>query len=173
MSKETRHPAQRVAVFIDVQNLYHSARQLLGGRLDFKAVLEEAVAGRQLVRALAYVVTTPEDQAERIPFFDFLSHIGIEPRIKELRIYADGHKKADWDVGMTVDAIRLAPGVDTAVLLTGDGDFLPLVEHLQGLGKRVEIMAFSQTTSEELKRQADGFYDLGKDPERFLYKPMI
>lgn len=169
----TRHPAQRVALFIDVQNLYYSAKHILGGRMDFKAVLEEAVAGRQLVRAFAYVVTTPEEETEKIPFFDLLRHLGIEPRIKEIKIYPTGFKKADWDVGLTVDAIRLAPAVDTIVLATGDGDFLPLVEYLQGQGKRVEILSFSRSTSDELKRQADEFYDLSENPERFLLKPTV
>lgn len=164
-----KHKAQRVAIFIDVQNLYHSAKNLFRARVNFKNVIKEGVGDRQLVRAFAYVVKT-EDTPGEAAFFEALEHIGIELRMKDIQIFAGGMKKADWDVGMAVDAIRLAPSVDTIILATGDGDFLPLVEYLQGHGKQVEAMAFAKSTSEKLKEEADEFTDLGTQPEKFLLK---
>lgn len=179
-----KHKAQRVAVFLDVQNLYHSAKNLFRARVNFKNVLVQAVAGRQLVRAFAYVVKSeevvrPGGGRAAIPaeglgttgeaaFFEALEQLGIELRMKDLQIYPGGLKKADWDVGLAVDAIRLSPAVDTVVLATGDGDFLPLVEYLQGHGKEVEVMAFGKSASAKLKEAADDFADIS-DP-KFLIK---
>jgi uncharacterized LabA/DUF88 family protein len=159
--------AQRVAIFIDVQNLYHSAKHLFQSRVNFKNVVTEAIGGRQLIRAFAYVVKT-EDTPGEAAFFEALEHIGIELRIKDIQVFASGIKKADWDVGMAVDAIRLSPSVDVIVLMTGDGDFLPLVDYLQGHGKRVEVMAFAKSASTKLKEAADEFTDLGESPNKFL-----
>lgn len=165
----TKHKAQRVAVFIDVQNLYHSAKNLFRARVNFKNVIKEGISSRQLVRAFAYVVKT-EDTPGESAFFEALEHIGIELRTKEIQVFAGGMKKADWDVGMAVDAIRLSPGVDAIILVTGDGDFLPLVEYLQHHGKQVEVMAFDKSASAKLKEEADHFTDLGADPDKFLLK---
>jgi uncharacterized LabA/DUF88 family protein len=164
-----KYKAQRVAIFIDVQNLYHSAKNLFRARVNFKNIIREGVGERQLIRAFAYVVKT-EDTPGESAFFEALEHIGIELRMKDIQVFPGGLKKADWDVGMAVDAIRLAPSVDTIILVTGDGDFLPLVEYLQGHGKQVEVMAFTKSASSKLKERADIFVDLGEEPERFLLK---
>ncbi len=159
---------QRVAVFIDVQNLYHSAKNLYRARVDFKEVLKAAISGRKLIRAFAYVVRTKT--GEEKPFFEALSKIGIEMRVKDLQEFYDGMKKADWDVGLVIDAIRMSPNVDVTVLVSGDGDFCPLVEYLKNQGKRVEIIAFGKTTSSRLKETADEFINLDQDPKRYLLK---
>lgn len=162
-----KHPDQRVGVFIDVQNLYYSARNVHSKKVNFGNIVKEAVGNRQLIRAIAYVVRT-ETQEEQ-PFFEALYNLGIETREKELRIYASGAKKADWDVGLTVDAIRLAPSLDAIVLVSGDGDYVPLVEYLQkSQGKVVEVVAFGETTSSQLIDEADDFMDLSEDKEKFL-----
>lgn len=167
LKKKIKKPQwQRVAVFIDTQNLYHSAKNLYQARVNFAEVLKTAVAGRILVRALAYVVRTKT--GEEKPFLEALKNLGIETREKELQEYPSGLKKGDWDVGIAVDAIRIAPSVDTIVLCSGDGDFLPLVEYLKNQGKRVEIISFSKTTSSKLKETADEFLDLEEKPEKFL-----
>ncbi|MBC7073954.1 NYN domain-containing protein [Candidatus Parcubacteria bacterium] len=168
--KETRPPKkppdQRVAIFIDTNNLYHSAKNLYGRRVNFKELLKSAIAGRKLVRALAYVVTTKT--GEEKPFLEALSKLGIERREKELQEYYGGLKKADWDVGIAVDTIRIAPSVDVIVLASGDGDFVQLVEYLKNQGKRVEVLAFGRTTSAKLKEICDEFVDLEKTPKKFL-----
>lgn len=149
---------QRVEVLIDVQNLYHSAKNLYHSKVNFKEVLKQAIDGRKFIRAFAYVVKTKT--GEEKPFFDALVKLGIETRAKDLQEFYDGQKKADWDVGIVVDAIRTAPGVDVIVLASGDGDFIPLVEYLKNQGKRVEVLAFGKTTSLHLKEVADEFIDI-------------
>lgn len=160
---------QRVAVFIDVQNLYHSAKNLYQARVNFGEVLKSAVAGRKLVRAFAYVVRTKT--GEEKPFFDALLKLGIETRVKDLQEYYGGLKKADWDVGMAVDAIKTSDGVDVITLVSGDGDFAPLVEYLKNHGKRVEAMAFGKSTSSKLREIADEFLDLEETVDKYLLKP--
>lgn len=165
-----KHKNQRVGVFIDSQNLYHSARNLYGARVNFSAVIKEAVAGRQLVRALAYVITT--ESGEEQSFFEALEKAGIETKTKPLQIFYGGAKKADWDVGIAIDAITMAPKLDTIILISGDGDFVPLVEYLQlNEGCQVEVLAFSKSASSSLKEVADDFIDLGEDSSEFLIQP--
>lgn len=162
-----KHSDQRVGVFIDVQNMYYSAKNLHGKKVNFGNIVKEAVADRRLIRAIAYVVRT--ESKEEQPFFEALYNLGIETREKDLKIYASGVRKADWDVGLAVDAIRLAPSLDAVVLVSGDGDYLPLVEYLQkSSGKVVEVVAFGETTSSELIHEADSFLDLSGEKEKFL-----
>jgi len=159
---------QRVEVLIDVQNLYHSAKNLYHSKVNFQEVLKQAIAGRKFIRVFAYVVRTKT--GEEKPFFDALTKLGIEMRVRDLQEFFGGAKKADWDVGIVIDAIRTAPGVDAIVLASGDGDFIPLVEYLKNQGKRVEVMAFGRTTSAHLREVADEFIDLDKNTSKFLLK---
>lgn len=163
-----KHSSQRVAVLIDVQNLYHSAKNLYKARVNFKEILKTSASQRSLIRAFGYVVKTKT--GEEKPFFEALINLGIETRIRDLQEFYGGQKKADWDVGITVDAIRIAPSVDTIVLVTGDGDFIQLVEYLKNQGKRVEIIAFGRSASSKLKEIADEFIDLGEKIELYLLK---
>ena len=163
-----KHLGQRVAVLIDVQNLYHSAKNLYGARVNFGAILKLAVAQRNLIRVFAYVVRTKT--GEEKAFFEALTKLGIETRVRDLQEFYGGLKKADWDVGITIDAIRIAPSVDTIVLASGDGDFLQLVEYLKNQGKRVEVIAFGRSASSRLKEMVDEFIDLEKTPEKYLLK---
>lgn len=162
-----KHPDQRVGVFIDVQNMYYSAKNLFGKKVNFGNIVSEMVGDRKLIRAIAYVVRT--ESQDELPFFEALYNLGIETREKDLQIYPGGNKKADWDVGLTVDAIRLAQSLDAIVLVSGDGDYLPLVEYLQkSSGKQVEVAAFGQTTSSRIIEEADDFVDLSENPGTFL-----
>lgn len=163
-----KHKGQRIGVLIDVQNLYHSAKNLYGAKVNFREILKQAVGQRILIRAFAYVVRTKT--GEERPFFEVLTKLGIETRIRDLQEYYGGLKKADWDVGITVDAIRILSSVDVIVLVSGDGDFLQLVDYLKNQGKRVEIMAFGRSASSSLKEAADEFTDLGRDQGKYLIK---
>ncbi|MBU4421666.1 NYN domain-containing protein [Patescibacteria group bacterium] len=162
-----KHPSQRVAVLIDTQNLYYSARNLYNKKVNFKSILEDAVAGRQLTRAIAYVVKTKT--GEERPFFDALEKVGIETKEKELQIFFGGATKADWDVGLAIDAIVLGEKVDSIVIVSGDGDFIPLVQYLRfSKGVHVEIMAFKETTSTKLLEVIDDYIDLSANKEKYL-----
>ncbi len=163
-----KHSGQRVAVLIDVQNLYHSAKNLHGARVNFGAILKVAVSNRNLIRAFAYVVKTKT--GEEKPFFEALIKLGIETRVRDLQEFFGGLKKADWDVGITVDAIRISQSCDAIVLCSGDGDFLQLVEYLKNQGKRVEVVAFGKSSSSKLKESVDEFIDLEKNLDKYLLK---
>ena len=159
-------PGQRVAVLADAQNLYHTARSLYSRNIDYEALLEEAVDGRELTRAIAYVIRA--DSPEEESFFEALVDIGFETRIKDIKTFQDGSKKADWDVGLSLDAVSLANHVDTVVLCTGDGDFARVCRYLRHEGCRVEAMGFEESSSEDLKAAVDGFIDMSDDSDRFL-----
>lgn len=164
-----RHKDQRIGIFVDAQNMYHSARSLYKARVNFKEVLEEAVAGRILIRAITYVIST-EGGVEK-SFFDAMEKMGFEIKEKDLQIFPGGMKKADWDVGLAVDAIKLADKLDVIAIISGDGDYIPLVEYLKiNKGCRVEIIAFGESTSSKLVETADEFTDLSQDKKRFLIK---
>ncbi len=164
-----KHKEQRVAVLIDVQNMYHSAKNLYGARVSFKEVLKAAVSDRKLVRAIAYVIQT--ETPEEKTFFDALVKTGLELKSKDLQVFAGGMKKGDWDVGIAVDAIKLADRMDAVVLVTGDGDFVPLVEYLKiNKGIQTEVIAFAESASAKLVEAIDDFTDLSKDKKRYLIK---
>lgn len=160
-----KHKDQRVAVLIDTQNLYHSAKNLYNAKVNFKNVLDVAVAGRHLIRAIAYVITT--EAGDESDFFNALTKIGIETKTKDLQIFYGGNKKGDWDVGLAIDAIRLAPKVDTIILATGDGDFEPLVEYLKTTAQ-VEVISFGRSTSSKLRDVCEDFIDMCDTPEKFI-----
>lgn len=148
-----------MGVFADIQNMYHSAKNLYKSRVNFVELLKEAVAGRQLVRAVAYVVKGGETEEEK-SFFDALQKTGFELKMKDLQVFAGGAKKADWDVGLAVDAIAMSKQLDVVVLISGDGDFVPLVQYLQFLGLIVEVVSFGRSTSLRLKEVTHNYIDL-------------
>ncbi len=163
-----KHKEQRVGILVDVSNMYHSAKNLYGKNVNYKEVLKEAVAGRKLIRAIAYGIKTESE--EENPFFEALSREGFEVKVKNLQIFAGGMKKADWDVGISIDAVKLAEKLDVIVLVTGDGDYVPLVEYLQNTkGCMVETMAFRKSTSSNLIAISDSFTDLSAN-KLFLIK---
>ena len=130
-----KHKAQRVGIFIDTQNLYHSAKNLYKAKVNFGQVVKEALAGRTLIRA----------------------------------VFAGGAKKADWDLGTVVDLVAMAQKLDTIILATGDGDFVPVVEYLKyAHGCQVEVIAFGKSASGQLREAADDFIDMCEDPRNYL-----
>ena len=161
------HVNQRVGVFVDIQNMYYSAINLHNSKVDFSRILADSVGKRQLIRAFAYVVKA--DVGEEESFFEALEKMGFEVRSKDLQVFIGGHKKGDWDVGLAMDAIRMAPKLDTVVLVSGDGDFTDLVHYLNSQGCRVEVMAFRRSASSKLIDACDHFHDLDGD-KKYLRK---
>jgi uncharacterized LabA/DUF88 family protein len=189
-----KHCDQRVAIFIDAQNLYHSSKNLYGARINYKELIKHLVGERKLIRALAYVVKAEPivaaQQAAQIEageivarekttksegsFFDALKQSGVELRMKDIQIFPGGAKKADWDVGMAIDAVRLADMVDVIILVTGDGDFIPLVEYLKwGRGREVEVCCFNRSTNGKLKESADEFIAIEDLARVIMRKPNV
>lgn len=169
MANGLKHKAQRVAVFVDVQNLYYSAKALYQCKVNFGEILKEAVAGRKLVRAISYTIRAemPEEQS----FFDALVNLGFEVKTKELQTFASGQKKGDWDVGIAVDILKMAPKLDAIVLVSGDGDYSDLLHHAKAEGCRAEVVSFGKSTSQKLTEEADDFFDLDTNSVRFTLKP--
>jgi uncharacterized LabA/DUF88 family protein len=168
MKPVIHNPNQRVGIFIDVQNLYHSAKNLHHGRVNYRELIRYLVADRQLIRSVAYVVKS-ETAAGEASFFEALEKAGLELRTKDLQIYGDGSKKADWDVGMAVDAIRMSSFLDVVILVTGDGDFIPLVDYLKwGAGRFVEVAAFHRSASAKLQEAADVFINIEDIPRAIM-----
>ena len=158
---------QRVGVFVDVQNMYYSAKNLYNAKVNFANILKAAVGNRSLIRAIAYVIKA--DVKEEQNFFDALDKIGYEVKAKDLQIFPGGAKKGDWDIGLAMDTIELAPKLDTIVIVSGDGDYVPLVRHLRhALGCRIEVVAFGKSCSGALKDECDSFIDMEGDRKRFL-----
>jgi uncharacterized LabA/DUF88 family protein len=162
-----KHKNQRVGIFIDTQNLYHSAKNLYKSKVNFGNVIKDALAGRDLIRASAYVVTT--ESGEEGSFFEAMGKLGIEIKSKELQVFFGGAKKADWDVGIAIDAVSMAAKLDAVILATGDGDFIPLVEYLKMKeGCQVEVISFGKSSSGKLREASDDFIDMCDNPKRYL-----
>src|ERR1035437_3769850 len=162
-----KHKSQRVGIFIDTQNIYHSAKNLYGAKVNFGQVVKDALDGRVLIRATAYVITT--ESGDEKSFFEALTKVGITTKTKNLQIFAGGSKKGDWDVAMAIDAISLSPKLDAVILVTGDGDFIPLVEYLKiTQGCQVELVSFGKSTSGKLVETVDDFMDLDKEPFKYM-----
>jgi uncharacterized protein (TIGR00288 family) len=162
-----KHKEQRVGVFIDVQNLYYSAKNLFNAKVNFAAILKTAVFDRKLIRAIAYVIKAQNQDEQK--FFEALDKQGFEVKMKDLQIFYGGHKKGDWDIGIAMDIIRLSQKIDVVVLVTGDGDFIPLVEYLRNHGQYIELIAFSESASSALIKEADEFCDLSQDRKKYLF----
>lgn len=162
-----KHKDQRVGIFIDTQNLYHSAKNLYKAKVNFGNVVKDALAGRILIRSIAYVITT--EAGDETNFFEALEKLGIEAKTKDLQIFYGGAKKADWDTGMAIDAIKLAPKLDAIILATGDGDFIPLVDYLKNShGTQVEVISFGRSSSSKFRECVDEFIDMDENPSRYL-----
>ncbi len=166
MNEKVKHEIQRVGIFVDVSNMYMSAQNLYHTNVNFDQVMKSAIAGRNLVRAFAYVIET--EGGKEKDFLKALSDLGYEVRSKPLQIFKSGAKKGDWDVGLAIDVVRLMPLLDTVVVVSGDGDYVDLLDYLRGHGRRTEVMAFEQTASHKLIEEADEFTDLSLDKKKYL-----
>ena len=157
---------QRVGLFVDIQNLYYTARNVYNSRVNFNSILKDAVGERPLVRAIAYGIRA--DMPEEQTFFDALKKAGFEVKLKDLQSFYGGAKKGDWDVGIVMDIIKLTPKLDVVVLASGDGDYIPLLEYLQILGVRVELVSFGKSTSSKMRELVDYYLDLDTDPRKYM-----
>lgn len=166
MLLETKH--RRVGVFIDVQNMYYSARNIYGSKVNFGNIVKAAVGDQQLIRAIAYTITTKT--GEELPFFEALHKMGIEVNTKELLEYDSGHKKGDWDVGITIDVVRMLDMIDVVVIVSGDGDYVPLGEYVKNRGRIFHVVSFRESTSSKLVDFADVYTNLSDDQSQFLIR---
>jgi len=161
-----KNSAQRVGVFVDVQNMYYSAKNLYKKKVNFGEILKRAIGDRSLIKATAYVIKA--DVEPEANFFEALHHQGYDVKAKDLQVFFGGAKKGDWDVGIAMDVMRAAGKLDVVVLVSGDGDFKDLIEHVKSLGCRAEVMAFKKTASSRLIEEAEEFTDLDSIKETIL-----
>ena len=145
----------RVTVLVDVQNVFYGARDQFQGKLDFAKLMDKAIGSRSLVRAIAYCVTCPGTDPSA--FHGTLRQHGFDIKEKFLKILEGGGSKGNWDVGMAVDGVLLGSSSDVIVLVTGDGDFVDLVNYLKETGKRVEAICFHGTAATELLNAVDQY----------------
>ncbi len=157
---------RRVGVFIDVQNMYYSARNLFDRKVNFAKIVESVVGEAELIRAIAYTISTK--QGDESAFFEALRGAGIEVKSKELLEYESGLKKGDWDVGITVDVIRMLDMLDVIVLVSGDGDFLPLADFVRNRGRIFHVASFRESTSTALVEACDIYTNLSEDKNKYL-----
>lgn len=158
---------QRIGVLVDIQNLYYSAKVIYKKKVDFGQILRTATGDRKLIRAIAYGIKTLEGQEEK--FFEALEKLGYEVKTKDLQIFPGGAKKGDWDVGIAIDAVKMSKSLDAIVLVSGDGDYIPLVKYIQSTtGCRVEGIAFQESTSNKLIEELDNFISLSDNKKKFL-----
>lgn len=182
---ERRASTERVAVFVDGANLYHSIKNYYKGVLDYGQLLSAATADRKLLRATFYIVEKQEsDETQGSPqgarsFVYNLNKFGYKVRSKPLIVHEtlspEGEKtvshKGDWDIGIIVDMMRLADHADTYVLVSGDGDYVEAVEYLQSeKGIRVEVISAAQCTSQALLDVCDTHLDLADIPDLFRHR---
>ena len=152
---------QRVGIFIDVQNMFYAAKHLYGSKLNFARLLDYIARDRPLTRAIAYVVQTPEiDQSN---FLAMLRSNGYEIRSKDLKQRPDGSAKGDWDMGLALDALAMSERLDVVAIVSGDGDFVDLVNFLKARGVRVEVYSFPYSTAEELRYAATEYFQMGTE----------
>ncbi len=158
----------RVGILVDVSNMYHSAKNLYKSRVNFAELLKLTTANRELVRAIAYVVKS--DTEEEKAFFSALEKAGFELKSKDLQVFPGGMKKGDWDVAIAIDAITISKLVDVIVIVSGDGDYEPLVDYLKFNGTIVEVAGFERSTSGRLIEATNNFTDLDELKDRVLLK---
>ena len=152
---------EKIAIFVDSQNLYYSARMGYAAKVNYEKLLNLITENRNLVRAYAYIVQPPEGDVR--PFATSLERIGYIVKIKDVRTRANGSAKANWDMGIALDILGILDHIDTIVLASGDGDFVPLVDFIKAKNKRVEIFSFTENTAYDLKEKADRFEPLGEN----------
>jgi len=158
--------AQKIAVLVDAQNLYYSYRRQYNGRVDYGKLLERVAAGRPVVRAISYVICSPETDATN--FLTALKQMGYEVKSKSLKMRPDGSVKGDWDMGIALDALAIGDKVDTVCLVTGDSDFADLVNVMKARGVRVECFGVRGSFAEELQRAADAAFFI----DEYMLRPM-
>ncbi|MBI2566832.1 MAG: NYN domain-containing protein [Candidatus Schekmanbacteria bacterium] len=160
-AEKNKNGRRRLGVFVDVQNMFYAARSQFHGRLDYECLLETLQRDRDVAIAVAYTIQTPD--VDQSSFTSFLEHCGYTVKTKALRTRLDGSAKGDWDMEMALDIISFIGQLDVVTLVSGDGDFVPLVKLLKRHGIEVEIAAFRYNTAVDLRENADHYLPIGEE----------
>jgi len=146
----------KVAIFVDVQNIYYTARQALSGQFNYRRFWQNVAQHNEIVVAKAYAIDRGDSQQQK--FQSALKHIGFDVKLKPFIQRADGSAKGDWDVGITIDVLSAAPEVDEVILLSGDGDFAILLNTIADkYGVRTKVYGVPALTAQGLVNSATEF----------------
>jgi len=153
---------KRIAIFVDVQNIYYTTRQAYGRQFNYRRLWQRISAEGNIVAATAYA--TQRDDDKQIKFQDALKHIGFHVKLKPYIQRSDGSAKGDWDVGITIDILEAAKDVDRVVLLSGDGDFDLLLEKIkQNYAVSAEVYGVPALTAASLINAASVYHRIEGD----------
>jgi len=149
----------RIALFVDVQNIYYTTRDTYGRQFDYRKLWAELGARGEVAHAIAYAIARDDDRQKK--FQSALRHIGFEVKLKPYIARKDGSSKGDWDVGITIDVLEIAPRVDAVTLLSGDGDFGMLMRKVATAhGTRTEVYGVRELTARSLIESVDAFHPI-------------
>ena len=154
--------SKRIAVFVDVQNIYYTTRQAYGRQFDYRKLWQRIRTEGEIVSATAYAIDRGDDKQRQ--FQNALKHIGFTVKLKPYIQRSDGSAKGDWDVGITIDIMKVAKDVDTVVLLSGDGDFDLLLEEIKKkYGVSAEVYSVPALTADSLIDAASIWHPVDED----------
>ncbi len=152
----------RIAIFVDVQNIYYTTRDVYQRQFNYRTLWQRISEQGDIVYATAYAIHRGDDQQHK--FQSALKHIGFEVKLKPYITRKDGSAKGDWDVGITIDVLAMAPNVDTVIILSGDGDFDLLVQAIKSKYQiSVEVYGVPGLTAKSLKDAASIYHAIGAD----------
>ena len=153
---------KRIAIFVDVQNIYYTTRQAYGRQFDYRKLWQRISSAGEIVSATAYATQRSDDK--QIKFQDALKHIGFTVKLKPYIQRSDGSAKGDWDVGITIDVMEAAKDVDTVVLLSGDGDFDRLLQKIRkDYAVSAEVYGVPALTARSLVDSASSWHPIEED----------
>ena len=153
---------KRIAIFVDVQNIYYTTRQAYGRQFNYRELWQRVSSQGDIVAATAYAINRYDDK--QLKFQEALKHIGFSVKLKPYIQRSDGSAKGDWDVGITIDVMETAQAVDTVVLLSGDGDFDMLLEKIKtDYGVCAEVYGVPSLTANSLIDSASIYHPIEED----------
>ena len=153
---------KKIAVFVDVQNIYYTTRQTYGRQFNYRKLWDKIKSEGCVVSALAYAIHRGDDK--QLKFQNALKHIGFTVKLKPYIQRRDGSAKGDWDVGIAIDVMSIAPSVDKVILLSGDGDFDLLLEKVKkDYAVQADVYGVPSLTANSLIDSASKFHPITED----------
>ncbi|MFM2478703.1 NYN domain-containing protein [Celerinatantimonas sp. MCCC 1A17872] len=153
---------QNILILVDVQNVYYTTRQTFAKNFNYNKFWAQVTHERHVVKAIAYAVDRGDKKQQE--FQNILRAIGFDVKLKPFIQRSDGSAKGDWDVGITIDALEYCAQADVVVLVSGDGDFAILAEHLRHKrNKQVEVYGVAHLTAAALCHAADRYIPIDKE----------
>jgi uncharacterized LabA/DUF88 family protein len=152
----------RIAIFVDVQNIYYTTRRAFGQQFNYRKLMDRVSEDGEIVSAAAYAID--RNDAKQRKFQDAIGRMGYKVKLKPYIQRSDGSSKGDWDVGITIDVLEAAKDINTVVLLSGDGDFDMLLKKIRAdYGTRSEVYGVRELTANSLIAAADVYHRIDEN----------